>query len=82
MSQKDDAEAERLIKMLQALNTGLPVESPTREALQKAALALSLSFMHGMREQVEEMYGSINAPLTDAQKSHLKSLGIEPGEDK
>jgi hypothetical protein len=82
MSQKDDAEAERLIQMLQALDTGLPVASPTHEALQKAALALRLCFMQGIREQVEGMYGSINAPLTDAQKAHLQSLGIKPVEDE
>ena len=74
----DEDEAERLIRMLQVLDASLPATSPTHEALQKAALALRLAFLYRLRSRVEEMYAGISEPLTEAQKSHLRSLGIKP----
>ena len=78
MNGNDEAELERLVEMLRRLDAELAPDAPSREALQKAALALRLAFIHGLKTELEDLYTSIDKPLTEAQRQHLRSIGVEP----
>jgi len=51
-----EKELHRLADLLQAIDRSLPADSPLRERLVKAGLALSHGFIHGMRAEIEENY--------------------------
>jgi hypothetical protein len=53
-----------------------------KEALNKAALALSVSFIHGHRKEIEEIYDNLDQGLTPEQKRHLRSLGNKENKDE
>jgi hypothetical protein len=79
MTQQDEDELHRLSAMLESIDRQLDSGSVLREALEKAGLALILIFITGLRSKVETDYKQpVN--LTDAQLTHLRSLGIEPPE--
>jgi hypothetical protein len=77
MTQQDKHELHRLSTMLKSIDQQLDSSSVLREALQKAGIALSLSFIGGLRAKVESDYEQLGNPLTDVQHAHLRSLGIE-----
>jgi hypothetical protein len=76
MTQQDEDELHRLSTMLRSIDQQLDSRSVLREALQKAGIALSLSFIGGLRAEVEAYYEHLGKPLTDVQHAHLRSLGI------
>ena len=64
--------------MLEAIDQSLSESSPLREGLVKAGLALSIAFIDGRREWIENGYTHLNDPLTEEQRTHLAKLGIDP----
>jgi hypothetical protein len=80
MSPADESELRRLCGLIAEADRALPATSPTREALQKAALALHSAFTFGARVEIEESYAEIGRPLSDAQRANLLAMGIEPDE--
>jgi hypothetical protein len=77
----DDAELARLSEHLRLIDTHLGSDPGGREALQKAGVALILTFLNGHRQELEEWYRGIDAPLTESQRAHLRRLGIDPESD-
>ena len=49
-----------------------------REALKKAAISLSTSFNRGLRPIIEDQYAKLGTPLTEEEKSRMRSMGIDP----
>lgn len=78
MTNKDEAELHRLCDLLRQVEKSLEAGSPKREAVKKAALGLSLAFIHGFRGRVEHLAENLGRELNDAEKEHLRSLGIDP----
>lgn len=64
--------------MLKLIDDSLPDPSPLREGLVKAGLALSIAFIDGRRGWIENVYAHFDDPLSEAQRKHLISLGINP----
>ena len=56
MTPQDDKELHRLADMLQAIDRQLGPDTPLREALVKAGIALSHGFIRGSRSKIEEDY--------------------------
>ena len=78
MESANEIELHRLADMLHSIDESLERTSPLREALQKAGISLALGFMHGMRPDIERHYQQLGTPLTEVERAHLRSLGIEP----
>ena len=78
MKHPDERELLRLASLLEALHKRPDVDQHSREALQKAALALSVAFIHGLRGEVEELYATLDKPLPEAARRHLLRLGVNP----
>ena len=81
MTPADEGELHRLSNMLATLNRDLANDSPLREGLAKAGLALGFAFIDGRRAQIEHAYRQLDssvAALTDEQRAHLAELGIDP----
>ena len=81
MTPSDEQEMHRLCELLGTLDASLPPSSTLREGIEKGALAIQASFIHGHREWVESMYNGLHDPNTDLsaeQRAHLVSLGIDP----
>lgn len=78
MTSEDEIELHKLAGMLEAINDGLDPASPLRESLQKAGIALSLGFIHGLRADIERQYQRLNVPLSDEQRARLRRLGLDP----
>lgn len=76
MTIKDDAELHRLTNLLSKISDKTALTNDEQEALKKAALALSVAFMHGHRKEIEEIYDNLDKQLTPEQKQVLQSLGI------
>jgi hypothetical protein len=76
MNTDDEDELDRLTNLLSEINDKAELTANQEEALKKAALALSVSFIHGHRKEIEEMYDHLDEELTPEQKQHLRSLGI------
>jgi hypothetical protein len=81
MTPEDESELHRLTNMLSEIDASLPEFSPLREALQKAGYAISYSFMDGRRSHIENIYDNVEAELTDEEREHLRSMGIDPDAD-
>ena len=81
MTPDDEAELHRLAGMLEQIDQTLPDDSKLREALYKAGLSLSFSFIDGRGKDVHESYVNRDAELSDYQRKHLRSLGIDPDQD-
>ena len=56
MIPQDDKELHRLADMLQVIDRQLGPDTPLREGLVKAGIALSHAFIHGSRSKIEEDY--------------------------
>jgi hypothetical protein len=78
MSPADEEELHRVSALLEAIDQSLPDASPLREGLAKAGLALSIAFIDGRREWIENAYAHLDNPPTDEQRAHLRRLGIDP----
>ncbi|QDU97288.1 hypothetical protein [Lignipirellula cremea] len=77
MIEDDDAELRRLCEQLQQISR-MELTELQEEALMKAAYALHFAFLDRRRGEIEEFYGMTDAELTNAQRQHLRSLGIDP----
>lgn len=72
----DEIELRRLCAELERISQRL-LSQDEREALEKAALALSCVFLRGGRAEVERLFAGRDGPLTSAERSRLQALGIE-----
>ncbi|MDC0936310.1 hypothetical protein OAS39_08470 [Pirellulales bacterium] len=81
MSPEDEQELHRLAGMLEQIDQNLPSDSQLREALYKAGLSLSLLFLDGSGPDIEEQYLNRVAELSCKEREHLRSLGLDPGEE-
>ncbi len=80
MNKKDEAELHRLANLLSQISDKTELTKGEEEALKKAALSLSVSFIHGHRKEIEDIYDSLGEQLTADQKQYLRSLGINKNE--
>ncbi len=78
MSPTDEQELHRLSALLAEVDKSLPRDSPLREGLVKAGLALSIAFIDGRRGWIENTYAHLDDDLTEEQRAHLIRLGIDP----
>ena len=78
MTSADEHELHRLTKILESLDHKLVGDPAAHEALQKAALSLSLTFIRGLRPEMEDQFQKLGTPLTAAERAHLRSLDIQP----
>ena len=78
MTEDDENELHRLCAMLREVHKGLDEQSPLREAITKAGFGLSLAFIRGDRPKIEDLALGVGRPLNEAQRNHLRSLGIDP----
>jgi hypothetical protein len=53
---QDEKELYRLTDMLRDIDAQLQQESPLREGLKKAGVALSVAFIHDLRSEIEQFY--------------------------
>ena len=78
MTARDDLEMHRLSAALGTIDEQFALSDVQREALTKAALALQRAFIDRKFAVVEEWYTKLDQPLTEDERQHLISLGIEP----
>ena len=78
MTNEDEAELHRLCDLLRQVEKNLDAGSPKREAVKKAALGLSLAFIHGFRNRIDDLATNLGRELNAAEKEHLRSIGIDP----
>ena len=74
----DEQELLRLTRLLKSIHDRLEVDEQCREALRKATLALSVSFSHGVRPELENWYAGLGTPLSEDERRNLLGLGIDP----
>jgi hypothetical protein len=74
MTEADETELHRLCDQLEQINRGATLTQTQREALKKAALALTTSFVHGLRRDIERQFDSLGQPLSAAEQARLDSL--------
>ncbi len=79
MDKNDETELRRLTNLLSKISRKAESTEEDKEALKKAALALSVSFIHGHRKEIEEIYDNLDRRLTQEQKQYLRSLGLKSG---
>ncbi len=82
MKKDDESELYRLTDLLSEINNKTELSTNQIEALKKAAFSLSVSFIHGYRKEIEELYQNRNEGLTAEQKQHLKALGLLNDKEK
>jgi hypothetical protein len=68
--------------MLETIDGTLESNSPVREALKKAGLALSLCYMHGLRPDIDRHFQQLGTALSESERERLRSVGIDPESDK
>ena len=78
MTSHDEHELHRLTKILESFDHKLVGNPAAHEALQKAALALHITFLRGLRPELEDQFQKLGTPLTAAERAHLRSLDIQP----
>jgi hypothetical protein len=61
MTQQDERELHRLTDMLREIDASLQKESPLREGLKIAGLALSVAFIHHLRPEIERLYAGLDS---------------------
>ena len=76
MNNNDEAELHRLTDLLSEINNKGELTADQKEALKKTALALSVSFIHGHRKEIEDIYENLDGQLTPEQKHYLRSFGL------
>lgn len=77
MNKKDETELRRLASLLSQIGDKTELTKEEKEALEKAALALSISFIHGYRNEIEDIYENLDDQLTADQKQYLRSLDFK-----
>jgi hypothetical protein len=77
----DEQELLRLTSLLESIHECVDVDSQSREAVQKAALALSVAFIHGLRPEIERLYTTLERALSATEREPLLRLGIDPDAD-
>ena len=82
LTQTDEQELLRLTRRLELMNKQFSDDPDCTEAVQKAALALSITFIHGLRAEVEQLYDSLDTPLPNRAREHLRQLGLDPDADE
>jgi len=82
MNKKDETELRRLTNLLSQISNKAESTEDDKEALKKAALALSVSFIHGYRKEIEDIYNNLDEKLAPEQKRYLQSLGINKNKRK
>ena len=80
MTKADEKELHRLSDRLRALHERIGDDTLGSEALKKAALALSLGFIHGLRSEIEEHFAKLNLPLSAEESVDLGKMGIHSDE--
>ena len=78
MNDDDEAELHRLCDSLEGIDRRVDLSDVEHEALKKAALALHHLFLNGSRATIEDYFDSLGAPLTEPQREHLRTLGMDP----
>jgi hypothetical protein len=78
MTDSDESELHRLAAMLETIDVTLESNSPLREALKKAGIALILGFTRGLRPEIDRQFQQLGTPLSDSDRARLRSLGIDP----
>ena len=78
LAHTDEEELLRLTGILESLHDRLADEPSAKEAVQKAALALSVSFTHGLRSEVERLSPTLDKPLAALEWAQLRQMGIDP----
>ncbi len=81
MNKDDESELRRLTDLLSEIDNKAKLTTDQIEALKKAALALSVSFVHGYRKEIEELFQNRNDELSAEQKQHVRSLGLRSNEN-
>ena len=74
----DHPEMHRLSAALSTIDDQFALSDLQREALKKAALALQCAFIDRKFDVVEDWYAKLDQPLTEAERQHLSSFGIDP----
>ncbi len=77
MNEADEAELHRLCAALEQIDNR-QLSASQREAMKKAALALSTAFIHDLRSDIERQYDRLGQPLTDVERHRMKATGIDP----
>ena len=77
MNKNSEAELCRLTNLLSQISNKAKLTEEDKEALKKVALALSVSFIHGHRKEIEEIYHNLDGKLTLEQEQYLRSLGLK-----
>ena len=78
MTHADEQELQRLTGLLKSIGTGFEGDQDCREALQKAALALTVAFSHGLRAELENWYAGLGTPLSADERGNLRQHDIDP----
>ena len=73
---EDEAELNRLCAHLEAIHGRCKLSDDEAAALKRAAIALSVAFLNGLRDEVDRM--ATDGSLSAEQREHLRSLGIDP----
>jgi hypothetical protein len=81
MDDADEAELGRLCGHLEQIERTFPLSDLQREALRKAGFALHHVFIDDLRRTLEDQYSTPARPLNEQERSHLRSLGIDPDAD-
>jgi hypothetical protein len=79
MTKNDEHELHRLTNLLSKIGDKAELSEDGKEALRKAAIALSVSFIHGHRKEIEEIYCKADEKLSAEQQQHLRALGLKNG---
>jgi hypothetical protein len=82
MTKNDEKELIRISDVLRTLHEKIGDNALASEALKKAALALSLGFIHGLRPEIEAHYAKLDLPLSEEERIHLAKLGIHSGDEE
>jgi hypothetical protein len=77
MTSDDQLDLNRLCAILGALEKNAK-EEIVSEALKKAALALSVSYIYGHKSEIENLYSKLDTPLSTSETEELIRLGIDP----
>ncbi|MBB5033484.1 hypothetical protein [Prosthecobacter vanneervenii] len=77
MTTEDESELHRLCDLLRIVDKRIGDEPLLSAAVKKAALGLSIAFIHGFRAKVEDLAQNLGRELSDADKEHLRSCGID-----
>jgi hypothetical protein len=59
MNDADESELHRLCAELEQIDLQNPISDSQREALKKAAMALSIVFSHNLRQTLEQQYSCL-----------------------